>query len=306
MIEGRQQFAAKTEDTEGTAETLAATNAILAKKVTFDPTIDMEELDLVSSSLSPFAAVAGGRWAKMTVECPLKGSGTAGTPPEIDVLLRACGFAATTVAGTSVTYAPASSAVPCLTMAKYVDGKRYLMAGVRGTFEIALRAGKPGIIKFDFLGTGLGDSDTSLLSGISYQTTAAQPFQNASFTVDSYAAVIEALTIAAGNSFELRESANGTMGYVSAVIGKRQGTYKINPEDVLLATHDFWATWEAGSLVATTATLGATAGNILTITTPKLQYGKLGQGERALQSTTELDGLLKRSSGDDELSLAFT
>jgi hypothetical protein len=144
IIEARSQLAAKEETTEGTAETLAAANAILAGEIKFDPDVDMEELDLQSSSLSPFPAVAGGRMARMTFKCEPKGSGTAGTPPEIGLLLRACGYEETIVGGSSVTYDPASSSIPSLTMAKYVDGKRYLMAGARGDFSIELKAGKPG------------------------------------------------------------------------------------------------------------------------------------------------------------------
>jgi hypothetical protein len=270
LIEARSQLAAKVEDVEGTAETLSATYAILARNIKFDPEINVEQLGLQSSSLSPFAGVPGGRQARMTFECELKGSGTAGTAPEIAPLIRACGFGETLVGGTSATYAPASSSIPSLTMAKYIDGKRYLMAGARGNFSLALNAGKPGIIAFDFLGTSIADSDTALLSGITYQATRAQPFQNASLTIDSYAAILEALGIETGNSIELRDSANALQAYLSAVIGKRNMKLKLNPEDVLIATHDFCDDWENGTLVALTATLGATAGNICTITAPKV------------------------------------
>jgi hypothetical protein len=306
LIEARSQLAAKVEDVEGTAETLSATYAILASNIKFDPDVDMEELNLQSSSLSPFPAVAGGRLARMTFQTPLKGSGAAGTPPEISALFRACGLGETTVGGNSVTYAPASASIPSLTMAKYIDGKRYLMAGARGNFTINLNAGKAGIIAFDFLGTSIADSDTSLLSGISYQTTRAQPFQNASLSINSYAAILEALSIESGNAIELRDSANALQGYLSAIIGKRNMKLKLNPEDVLIATHDFWDDWEKGTLVALSATLGATAGNICTITAPKVQYTKIGQGDRKGYATSEIDANLIRNSGDDEISIAFT
>jgi hypothetical protein len=306
IIEARSQLAAKEETTEGTAETLAAANAILAGEIKFDPDVDMEELDLQSSSLSPFPAVAGGRMARMTFKCEPKGSGTAGTPPEIGLLLRACGYEETIVGGSSVTYDPASSSIPSLTMAKYVDGKRYLMAGARGDFSIELKAGKPGKINFDFLGTAVEEADVALLTGINYQTSRAQSFMNANFQIDSYAAIVEAISIASGNSVELRDSANAAHGYLSAVISKRLATMGLNPEDVPVATEDFWTTWKTGALVAFTAQLGATAGNILTITAPKVQYMKAGLGERKGHATKEIEAILRRNAGDDELSLAFT
>ncbi len=306
LIDARSQLAAKIESVEGTAETLAASDALAAGDIKFDPDVNIEELGLQSSSLSPYAGVAGGGIGRLTFKAELKGSGSAGTPPEIGKLLRACGYAETIVGGTSVTYDPASSSIPCLTMAHYLDGKRYLMAGARGNWEIPLNAGKPGIITFDFLGTSIAESDTNLLTGLSLQTTRAQPFQNASFTIDSYAAIVEAIVIASGNTIDLRDDVNSAQAYLSAIIADRMATMKLNPEDVLIATHDFWTKWKAGTQVAFTAQLGATAGNILTITAPKVQYGKVGQGERKGYATKEIDAVLRRSSGDDELSLAFT
>lgn len=307
MIEARAQLAAAEESVEGTAEVLAAANAILARNIKFDPDINVEELDLQSSSLSPFAGVPGGRMARMTFETELKGSGTAGTPPETSVLWQACGFAEVTVALTSVTYAPASSAIPSLTMAKYVDGKKYLMAGARGNFEIQLNSGKPPIVAWDFLGTAIADTDTALLAGITYDATRAAAFQNAAFTIDSYAAIVEALKIATGNTVELTDDANSAQAYLSAQISKRLMTLSLNPLDVLIATHDFWADWEAGSQVALSVkACPGSAGNICTITAPKVQYDKVGQGNRKGQSSYEITGKLRRSSGDDEISIAFT
>lgn len=306
LIEARSQLAAKVEAAEGTAEVLAAADAVLARNIKFDPEVEVEELDLQSSSLSPFAGVAGGRKAKMTFECELRGSGIVATPPTIGKLLRGCGFGETIVGATSVTYAPASSAIPSLTLAKYVDGKKYLIAGARGNFEIDLKAGKPAIIKFDFLGTAITGTDVSLLAGVTYQSARAQPFQNAAMQIDAYAAIAEAINIKSGNTVELRPSVNAVMAYVSAVIAKRLMTMSLNPEDVTVATKDFWATWTAGSLVAFTAALTGAAGNITTITASKVQYKKIGQGNRVGVQTYEIEAALRRNAGDDEISIAFT
>ncbi|MCK7495178.1 MAG: hypothetical protein MZW92_31855 [Comamonadaceae bacterium] len=44
---------------------------------------------------------------QLTFDVEIKGSGAAGTAPELGVLLKGCGFGETVVAVTSVTYAPA-------------------------------------------------------------------------------------------------------------------------------------------------------------------------------------------------------
>src|SRR3990170_3515714 len=117
MLTKRTVIAAKIEQTEGTAETLAAADAdVLAFEPSFAPTISMYERAEVTDSLSPFAQVAGSKMATITFSVNLRGSGAAGTAPKIGKLLKVCGFGETIVARTSATYAPISIAIPTLTM----------------------------------------------------------------------------------------------------------------------------------------------------------------------------------------------
>jgi hypothetical protein len=55
-------------------------------------------------------------------------------------------------------------------------------------------------------------------------------------------------------------------------------------------------------------TLGATPGNICTLSAPKAQITDVGDGDRDSIRTNEIEGQLNGSTvaGDDELSLAFT
>jgi len=306
LIWKRLQIAAKVEGTEGTAEALTNAEAILAANVAYDPEIKMTDRPAASSSLSPFPKVAGARQAKISFDVELKGAAAAGTAPEYGPLLKGCGMGETVVAATSVTYKPASASIGSYTIGWYVDGKKYVAAGCRGTFKLELKAGEPGVLHFEFLGTAIDDSDTALLSGVSYSAVVPVAFQNASFTLDTYAGVIEAVSIDLGNNVALRPSANATQGYVCAIIGSREPKMTLNPEDVLVATKDWWAKWEAGSTVAFTAALTGSAGNICTITAPKVQILKMKPGERDGIAIQEMECLLSRNSGDDELSLAFT
>jgi hypothetical protein len=75
-----------------------------------------------------------------------------------------------------------------------------------------------------------------------------------------------------------------------------------------VAAHDFYGRWKAGTLGALSMVLGALAGNILTITAPKLQYTKHAEGDRDGIATLGSDFALVRSasSGNDEASFAFT
>jgi hypothetical protein len=306
LIWKRLQIAAKLEGTEGTAEVLTASEAILASNVSYEPVIDMIERPVASSSLSPFPKVAAGRQARITFDVELKGSGTAGTAPEYGVLNKACGMGEIIVAGVSVTYLTASASIITVTIGWYVDGKKYVVAGCRGNRTLELKTPGIGVYHYEFLGTAIDDADVALLSGVSYQTTVPVPFQNATFTLDSVAAVIEGLNIDLGNVLNLRKSGNAAQGYVSAIISDRMPKITLNPEDVLVATKDWWATWEAGSTVALSTVIGSVAGNICTITAPKVQIIGMKPVERDGAVVQEMECGAKRNAGDDEISEGWT
>ncbi|MFH1984122.1 MAG: hypothetical protein ABIL58_19965 [Pseudomonadota bacterium] len=307
MLEKRTQLAVEIEAVEGTAETLLAADAILVANPKFTPDTKMNARNHVSTSLSPYAAVPGARSAQIEFDVALIGSGTAGTPPPFADLLKGAGFAETIVAGTSVTYLPASSAVPSLTAALYEDDTIISKIwGARANVKIALVTGDICWLHFVLTGADFSVSAGSFLSGVSYPSVVPAAFLNANFTLASYAALIGKLDIDMGNKVELRPSANASSGYISAKIVDRMAMLSLDPEKVAVATHDFYGLLRAGTEGALTATLGATAGNICTITAPKVQYTSISEQARGQLRTLGIDCQLNRSSGDDELSLAFT
>jgi len=365
ILAARTQLAAKIESVEGTAETLAAADALLCSNPTFGPDTPMGERDPVSASMSPFASVPGKRSATMEFDIELKASGTAGTAPALGKLLKACGFGETisapptwaastaysvddlvvpttgnnyrykcTVAGTSdtseptwpttpgqtvvdgtvtweceylpITYDPASADIPSITLAFYMDGVCKKIWGARGNVSLRLEDGLPGALHFVFTGADFSVTDAALLTGVSYETTKPQPFLNASMQIDSYAALLGLVEINMNNSIKLREDVNKESGYLSAVITKRLPVMSLDPEMVTVATYDWFGKLRSGNEAAFTATLGSTAGNICTITAPKVQYTAIAPGEREGIRTLGIDCQLNRNSGDDELKIKFT
>jgi hypothetical protein len=59
-------------------------------------------------------------------------------------------------------------------------------------------------------------------------------------------------------------------------------------------------------MALTTGAIGGTAGNILTVTMPALSYREAAPGDREGVRTMEMSYGAAESSGDDEVSLAFT
>jgi len=307
MIKNRCQLACKAEGTEGSAESLAGADAVPVQNLSFKPSTEMGERPNVSSSLSRWASVAGARSAVMEFDMELKGSGTAGTAPAFGKILKCCGFGETVVPVTSVTYLPASTSISSMTLAAYIDGKIQKIWGARGDVGLKLEKGKPGLLHFAFTGADFSDADGVMLTtGVSYESTKPVPFMNSSFTVDSYAALVGTLEFKMNNSLALRPDVNTVSGHKSAVITERKPTLSMDPEEVLVATYDFFTKLKNGNEGALTCALTGTAGNIITITAPKVQFTGINPGDKSGICSLGIDCQLNRNAGDDELSIALT
>ena len=87
----------------------------------------------------------------------------------------------------------------------------------------------------------------------------------------------------------------------------RDGGGSLNPEHVLIATHDFVDKFRKGTAMAlTTGFIGGTAGNIMQLTMPAISYREAAPGDRDGVRTLELTYGAAESSGDDDFSLIFT
>jgi hypothetical protein len=309
MLVERAQIACKVEAAEGTAETLAGADAILAMNVSFKPNIVMKERLNITSSLSAWSQVPGSRSAVLEFDVELKGSGTAGTAPALGKLMKACGFGETISGGVSVTYAPASSGAPSMTLAYYNDGLIYKIWGARGNVTLKSNKGELGTLHFTMTGADFSILDGAMLTtGVSYETTKPQPFLGAaSFTIDSYVALIGAVEFNMNNVISLRSDITKGSGNISALIVDRKPTLTFDPEAITVATYDFFGKWRSqneGALGG--AVWGATAGNICTVTAPKVQYITGAVQERGQIRSFGITCQLNRNAGDDEISIVFT
>jgi hypothetical protein len=302
----KTQLAAKLEAVEGTAENPLAGDALLVINPAFVPQVEMHERKIVEGDLSTYKSLSGRRSAKLSFEVELKGSGSPGVAPEWGKLLRACGFDEDIVPSTSVTYAPASTAIPSVTLALYLDGLLAKLWGARGTVKLSFTAGKPGSLGLEFTGADFEVLDAAMLSGMSYETTEPEKFLEANFSVDSYAAKIEKLEMDIANSLQLRSDVNRPSGYISALITGRRPGGSLDPELTLVADYDWYAKWRNGTEGSLSTSLGVTAGNIITITAPRCRYTKLGSADRGGWRILGADFELNRNAGDDELSIELT
>jgi hypothetical protein len=302
----KTQLAAKIETVEGTAESPGAVDALQVINPQFTPQVEMHERKIMGSDLSQYKSLSGRRSAKLAFEIELKGSGSAGVAPEWGELLQACGFDEAIVPATSVSYTPASDSIPSITLALYMDGLLTKLWGARGTVKVSLTGGQSGKLGFEFTGADFSVEDAAMLSGVSYDSTEAEAFMEANFSIDSYAAEIEKLDLDIANNLQLRSDVNQPSGYISTLITSRRPVGSLDPELTLVATYGWFTKWRSGSEASLTTTLGATAGNIVTISAPKCRYTNLGLTERGELRSLGADFECNRNAGDDELKIELT
>lgn len=311
ILSNRQVIAAKVETTEGTAIALAgadANNLIMEPK--FEADVPMYKREFLNNSLSPQKMIATTRLGRLTFKCEVKGSGTAGTAPAFGKLLRACGFGETVNAGTSVIYAPISAlaSIPTLTLGIYRDGLKKSLKGARGNVKYEAKSGEPGMLEFEFLGVYDAVADATILTPSGIESTIPPSLLSAAFSIASFSAFVSQITFDMANTLEPRGDINSASGYISTLLTKREPKGSFDPEDELVATHDFYGRWLANTTGALTWKHGATAGNICTFTAPAVQYTKIAEADRNGIATLNTDFLMARSNaaGDDELSIALT
>lgn len=309
MLKTKALLLAKIEVSYGTDPTpAAATNAILCES----PEITVVDKKLERKNIQAFfgaaPVVAVGQGLKIKFKTELKGSGTAGTVPEIDPLFRACNFTCTTVPATSNTYDPNSntSTGESVTIYFYLDGYLHKILGCRGTFDVDLKAGEYGTIDWEFTGVYAGPTDQAMATGAVFNAAVPPRFISALFTIDSYAAVIETMKIKIANDIAQRPSANAATGILEYFVKDRKVTGEIDPEAVALATKSFWGMWSGNSRVALSATVGGTQGNKCTVTGPAVQLDTPKYGDRENILTYAQSIIFTTSTGNDEIKFAFT
>lgn len=315
-LKRKQGIGIKTETTQGTAATIAATDFTTAYDVKITPKVEMNPQNYVSTSFDRFRSLPGKKMYDIEFTIPLHGSGTAGTAvAPLGAALQASGLLETVNAATSVVYSRTSSAASTsfygpgksATCKFYQDGMLHVAAGCMFDASLEIEAGKPVAVKFKGSGVYAAVTDASFPT-ITILATASTPpvVKSASHAIDNYSMIASKMTIKLNNKLSQIDdvnSANSILGFVCQP-GDIDGD--VDPLEPLVATYDFWGKMMSGSEASGTIAIGATAGNICTITAPKFQFGQIDPADRDGLASLSVPFMLNRSSGDDSLVLTFT
>jgi hypothetical protein len=307
LLSRRRLILAKIESTYGTSSSPAGTDAVLVRDLNITPLqADMVDRQLLRPFMGASPQLMANKRVQIQCTVELAGSGAAGTAPKYGPLLRACGLGETIVASTSVTYAPISSAFESVTLAYHNDGMRHLITGCRGTFTLAGRVGVIPTIQFTMTGLYAAPTDVSLPSAT--YSNQAQPLifthtSTASFSAFSYSGCMQEFNLNLGNSIVYRELVGCTK---EVLITDRKTEGNVLIEAVTVATKNYYTNATGEATGAITFAHGTAAGNILTLNVPYADLTMPEDSDSDGIRMLNLPFVATPSSGNDELSLAFT
>lgn len=290
----------------------AGTNAILVQNLQFDGTpLRMVKRPAIRADIGQLQDVFAGQLAKIKFETEVKGSGSAGTAPEIDPLLQACAMSSTIVASTSVTYKPLSTGMLSVTIYWYEGGRKlHKLTGAVGTCSLKMTAGGLALFSFEFTGHYTNPTDQSEPSP-TYNTHVPAPAINMAFTLNSVSGlIIREFMCDLKNKIATPPSIAATDGYGMVQVVQHDVGGEITMDAELAATIDVDGLLSGGTAFQiVSGTLGAVAGNKFTATSSTNAYFRA----RAVADT---DGMRTRRmtygvqesalGANDEIAYAFT
>ena len=303
---------AKIETTYGTDPTpTGVANAILAVDVKLNP---MEGQDIERGLDLPWFANDGTIPAdlhmKLSFKVELQASGALGVAPAWGPLIRACGWAQTIVASTSVTYNPISSGLESATFYLNIDGQLHVMKGARGTCKLTIGAQSIPYLEFSFQGLFAVPTDTAAptptLTGFK-DPLAASAANTPVFTLGGVSLVLRSLTFDFGNKLENRFLIGGSSAAHSVQITDRAETLEMNVEAVAMSTLNPFSLAQAMTTSVVALQHGTAAGYRATLNVPALQLQRPANLDNT-QNILEwpLRGIPKPVSGNDQATLVLT
>jgi hypothetical protein len=274
----------------------------------YDPSSPALELTQAARSpvrpfLGPDSTVVGATPYKLDFSVMLAGSGTAGTAPAYDCLLRACGLDGTNTPATSEVYAPVSSGYESITLYDNLDGVLHKGTGCRGNMSMEFAHGAIPSAKFSFTGNHVAPSDTSLpsLTLSAWQDGLIMNKVNTTVALHGETPVTSKISIDLGNKVSWKDFPNNAE---EVRISDRGVKGSITVEADALSVANWFAIAKAGTLGALQIVHGTAAGNIVQIDAANVQLLDPKYEEVDGILTVSMDLLfVPGTSGNDELTI---
>lgn len=304
LVRRRRIFLAATEDTDGTAEALSATDGdFIAFDRELNPEIQMNRRER-QDGFGYHTSVPGARMGTLPVMIHLHGSGGSGTP-SIGRLLLACG--ATESTGT-YSWGDAT-AYSTLTAGLAEDGRLRQISGAMGNLEMNATSGNPVEMSFNFTGKLL-ETKTLSFPSPTFPSVVPPRFAGATLTIGGTSYKMSTVGLNLNATVTMREdpaanddaerSGDGT-GYHGAQIVNIDPVFTFDPEASVSKN------WIEDALDGDTAALSMVVGddsnNTMTISASALQIRTPGTGDR---NGLIVENLEMECTGSTLFSIAFS
>ncbi|MET3611743.1 hypothetical protein ABID16_000048 [Rhizobium aquaticum] len=296
----------KPEVTQGVDSVPVAANAVILSNVTFTPmTGDRVSRDRLLPYMGNQGVILAGIYGRIEGDLELAGSGTPGTPPKFASLLRAANFAETVTAATKVEYTIIEDGDETVSIYFISDKVQHVFVGAKASIApsfVTKNYPKARVNIVGMLGSITDLGSMPAVSDTGWGTPVHVSKANTTVSLHGWNAVAESISLDLGNTLTPRF----LIGDERVVVSNRSSTGTAVVEAKALSE----VNWFDKSLTKVGGALsiihGTQAGNILTITAPKVQIGEPSQGQT--------DGILNYSlpldlvpvNGRDELKLTFT
>ena len=296
---------AKVEAAAGTAEDLAAADAVLCGDVSVTPLAgDTAERSIIRAYFGAQERFNVRQHALIELTVELASSGAKGTVPQWGKLLQGCGMAETVTNNTSVAYTPISDGEKTLTIAANIDGVEQVLKGCRGTFSLAINAQAIPTLQFRFVGQYAAPADKAAVAA---DYTAWKPplpatrAQTMTFgLLGSNGLSLHALSLDYGAEAQYEEPLSGD---AEVVISDRQSSGQLTvlaPQVATLNLVDKTAQGERGAL---TLQHGAKDGQIVKLEMPRVALASPSYGEDRGVWTIQANYQPLPVAGNDEIKI---
>jgi len=278
-----------------------ALNAMLMTNVVYNPSVGEEvSRDLVLPWMGHQGVMLVGSYATLSGDIEIAGAGAVGVAPAWGPMLRACAFAEVITAATDVQYTPISSVQESVSIYFHIDGVKHAMIGARGNVSLSVTPKQ--IPRFSFTMTGLlGTIADTANPPVTTAFKKPVPVNkaNSTFSLHGLAAACEGFTFDLGNQIEPRF----LIGAESIEHVDRLMTGSAVMEAVALATKNWFAVADDGTLGILTAQHGTVAGNIVKFDAPAVQIGRPTYGETQKIVNNTLPLMMTPVVGNDEFKI---
>ena len=305
---------AKVETTYGVdAAPTAGSNAVMVMNVAFDnKPLRMVQRPAIRGFLAELQRVFAGQLGKIKFDVEIKGSGAAGTAPELDPLLRACGLSQTINAGVSVVYQPRSSGFESTTVYWYEGGrKQHKLTGCVGNMKLKCDTGGLPVLSFELTGHVANPTDQTQPVP-TFNTHVPAPAINISaFALGAISAInVRKLELDLGWKVITPPALAAADGYGNIQLVSRFPNGVLEMDAELASVIDLDSQLSSGAVWTLTAgTFGAVAGNkwALTSAASGMYWTDRNFAEsEGLRVRSMPFGLVESTAGNDDVTLTFT